>query len=736
MNVIPLHMPAVSFIHPSLAWWAVGVGVLPILVHLLHRRRHRRIKWAAMEFLLAASRRSARRVRIEQWVLLALRTAIVVLLALALARPFTAAAPLADVTRTHGHRIIVLDNSYSMGTLIDGGQTLFDRAKDVARNLIASFAASDAVSLVTLAKPAAAPIAQPAYDRRLTEAQLSEMTLSQQATDLAGGLTLAEEILEESKAPQGNRTVYLISDNAAKSWTPATSAAAPAVEAARTVAKDAQLYVIQVGPVQRDNLAVTAFEATSSLAGVGLPVELLIEVTNYSRRTADDVRVQIRRDGRIVRTLPFGAIEPSGAVRRTLMMEFDAPGDHRLEALLIGIEDDVLALDNAGRMALEVHEHVNLLLIDGKPGLTPISGQAGYLQTALAPKIAPADTTFVVPRTVTESELPAEVLEDFAMIALCNVRRLGEETWGRLAAYVRQGGGLLVFLGDQVDADDYNRYGFADGGGVLPAALGRPAYAIGEREQFVRFKPEPFTHPALRDFREADRSAIFLARIHQYVHLNRIDEASGVPILYYDNDAPAMVEKTLSRGRTCLINTTANMDWNNLPAKGDYVSLMMNLLQYLSPGRYAARNLLVGEPLQEPLTSAQCSMAHSVLLPAAMGNVSPTPSLRSTADGMELLLHDTNFAGFYELGIGSSSVLFAVNPDHGESDLTSLTGSRLMSLLDTHDDGAVQYVSDVESLRAHRAGAAYSELYMPLLIAVLFFLLIESFLAMKFGRRR
>src|SRR5687768_127527 len=79
-----------------LAFWQLGSGwmllwglaaALPILIHLWSRRRYREVTWAAMQFLLAAMRKNSRRILLEQWLLLAVRTLILLLLALALADP-------------------------------------------------------------------------------------------------------------------------------------------------------------------------------------------------------------------------------------------------------------------------------------------------------------------------------------------------------------------------------------------------------------------------------------------------------------------------------------------------------------------------------------------------------------------------------------------------------------------------------------------------------------------------
>ena len=97
------------FVHPGLALAAIGTGLIPVLIHLIHRRRYRRVPWAAMSFLMAAARRSAKRVALEHWLLLLVRIAAVVLLGLAVARPFLPATASWPVASTRSHRVLIVD---------------------------------------------------------------------------------------------------------------------------------------------------------------------------------------------------------------------------------------------------------------------------------------------------------------------------------------------------------------------------------------------------------------------------------------------------------------------------------------------------------------------------------------------------------------------------------------------------------------------------------------------------
>ena len=76
-----------NFVNPIFGWLALA-AVIPLIIHLLNRRRYHKIRWAAMEFLLKAIHKNKRRLQIEAIILLLLRMLIIVTLAFVLARPY------------------------------------------------------------------------------------------------------------------------------------------------------------------------------------------------------------------------------------------------------------------------------------------------------------------------------------------------------------------------------------------------------------------------------------------------------------------------------------------------------------------------------------------------------------------------------------------------------------------------------------------------------------------------
>src|ERR1700761_2708778 len=138
-----------TFLTPLLAWGML-LGAIPIIIHLLNRRRFRRGEWAPMRYLKLTIQRNRRRIQIEQLLLLLLRIALPVLLFVLLARPLVNPTGLERWLGGGGRvsHVLVIDDSLSMGYSADGPPA-FHRARDVVSALLTGVRAGDRCTLVT-----------------------------------------------------------------------------------------------------------------------------------------------------------------------------------------------------------------------------------------------------------------------------------------------------------------------------------------------------------------------------------------------------------------------------------------------------------------------------------------------------------------------------------------------------------------------------------------------------------
>ncbi len=385
---------------PMLGWLAAAAA--PIVIHLWSRSKHRQTSWAAMEYLLAAVRRQRRRLWIEQWLLLAVRTLLVVLLVLAVAEPYVEPARSALTAGGHSHRVLVIDGSYSMAYK-PTDQSRFERAKELARQIVEQSPRDDAFTLVLMSSPPRVVVAAPTLQPGTMVTEIGNLELTHATADLPATIGAVRQVIHGAERANLHLTrheVYFLTDLQRVSWMPKLSEAAAAgfLQQTGELADAATLFLIDLGQSQADNLAVTNLRAIDPLMTVGRDVQLEVELKNYGRQARGHQPVELLVDGRRVNQKET-EVPPEATATVGFSYRFDSPGDHAIEVRASG---DALDVDNHRFLAAPVRQSVRALCIDGRPAGTPFGGAADYLALALAPEGREADHALVQAEVVSE----------------------------------------------------------------------------------------------------------------------------------------------------------------------------------------------------------------------------------------------------------------------------------------------------------------------------------------------
>jgi hypothetical protein len=475
------------FLNP--AYLAAGSALvsLPILIHLINRMRFKRVRWAAMEFLLKSQKRNRRRLIIEQLLLLALRCLLVLLTVLLVSRYLFSFAMFEPQNTLH---VVVLDDSLSMsdqwkeeGEDKDSfklGKDLI--VKEIARNA-AQARTAQRLTLVYLSEPGTIR-----FDQRLNEQstqELQKVLADAQDTslrlDIAKGIEAAKTLFD--KVPQDQRILHLISDFRQRDWTEPDAAglfkrleelAAAKVRVNLVDAAHPYRSDLQPAPLYHDNLAVVELRPETRIAARNTPVQFMVTVANYGTSERKNVRVAVkvnggeRLEGSVAMTIPAG-----GSKSEPFQVSFDQLGFNQVSA---NLEKEEVGLqgDNTRYAVIDVRKQVPVLIIDGDPanGQKP-GGDRFHLQTLLTA----AHNYEVVPGAVEDLEKPD--LDRYSSVYLLNVRELGKKARENLENYVGAGGSVAFFMGDLVRADQYNKDLYRDGKGIFPVPLAdRPSAEI------------------------------------------------------------------------------------------------------------------------------------------------------------------------------------------------------------------------------------------------------------------
>lgn len=699
------------------------VGV-PILIHLLQRRRFRVVRWGAMEFLQVSQRQRRRRLLLEQLLLLLLRCLVIALVVLAVSRPVARAGAFSmPGGRGPIHAVLILDTSASMGYRAEaaGTETLLDRSRRRALELVErGLRQGDAVSIILATDPPRTLVRRPSLDLPAVAGLLRRSTpQTDLGTSYGKAARLALEILHES--PFVNREVYLFADNQAAGWE--GPAGQPA--AWEALAALARVIVLPAREAAAANVAVTGLRAARGLALVGGAARLQARIVNHGRTTARGVLARLEVDGKPTGAAQRVDVEPGKELSLTFSPLFAAPGVY---AVAVRLSPDRLPADDAAYLALRVRRSVRVVLLNGAPNLSTPQRDAGFfLQLALAPPAAGVSTepSPLELRTLTGASLGGATREADVVI-LSNVAALSEPDRRALAEFVQNGGGLLLFPGDRVNPALYNRDLLATRPPLLPARLGPLAATR------TTLDAATLDHPALDRFRGAQDVDVGTAEFLRYFRLEPApgDDSIRVMARFASGD-PALVERRFGLGRVVLAASAATTDWNTLPVKPFFLPLLHQLSAHLAGGADAARGGRVGEPQVRALPLAEATRTVTITGPGG-GRRTLKPEV--DARGASVTLPAPEQAGFYRLSIpGGTQDVLAVNLDPAESDLRILDQAALRRLLPLPALVWVGINEDlVSALARSRTGV---ELWRPLLIAAVLLLLLETMLAQLFGRR-
>jgi Aerotolerance regulator N-terminal/von Willebrand factor type A domain len=720
---------ALEFANPALLA-GVAAASIPIVIHLLNRRKFREMPWAAMRFLMAAIRKNQRRIRIEQWLLLAIRTLLILLVVMAMAKPFLEAFGNV-IAGGRTHRVLVLDNSLSMG-YATSGTSRFDEAKEVAARIVKDSRPGDAVSLIMMGSPPHVVIRDPLPNLNEVQKEIHELSLSDGATDLLASFGKIDQVLDVSSIPQ--KEIIFLTDLQGTSWRRKNAKEQEALDIILTklAARRPRSVVIDLGKDGSQNRAITDLRVEAPVVTAGSTVMVRGVIRNFGPSRVDGVSVHLIVDDRLgpeqALDLPVNEDVPV-----IFNHQFTTPGDHVVE---LRMEADQLPLDDSRVLVVPVKESLKVLLVDGHFKSEPFQSETDYLGEALAPSEgSPGQQGMIRPEVITESELAhRELGKNFDVVVLCNVGQFTQENVTELEDFLKQGGGLVIFGGDQVMADNYNRLLYADGKGLLPAEIGPMMGDAAKKGAKFGFDPLGYRHPIVAEFRgESDQviAGLTLALVWQYHKLKLPKDSTAQVALAFDDHDPAVIEAPHGRGKVILVATSADADWTTWPLHNSYPPIMQQIVLQAASGRLAERNIRVGQPYDQSFPLAGPSVTATVAPPRGQPLVT---RLQGAGGTSQLHFEQTELAGRYQVRIGPPLTVenaFSASSDPAESDLSKLDQLALQERLPGF---SFVHLTNVKELaRSAVSVGRRGELHRPLLYGAICLLLLESFLAWKFG---
>lgn len=545
---------------------AAAAVSIPIIIHLLNRRRYKIVDWAAMRFLLAAQKQTTRKIRLEQIILLVCRCLLLLLLVLAMASVMPWAEDLwawwnpegsVRKTRPEGrvHHILVLDGSLSMNQAVAGAPA-FKKAVDQAIAAVNKGNNGDGYSVLVMKDNPSWLVPKPSPVASRVIRQLEEATCSHGNASLASALNMVNSKIQENTKRYGTQVVYFFTDLQKASW---QSAIEQDKDAPKEVPKDkadvdpekekdnillqiqseAQFVLIDCGKEKAANCAVVDLYLRNPLITTGQTLEIVATLQNFGGKAQEaDVELKVAhpREASEGGPLPFQVVprekaearpmlEPGRRVERVFNYRFDKPGTYVLQVRAKGKDEDKLDQDNERHLVITVKEKVPILLVVGVPPElermklderdkraireTYMDQVAGTLRDVLNP--SPDEDrpwTRLIPDVITQRDfarMKRQDLFNYESVFLIDIGGPTEEEVELLDSFLRRGKGVVVSLGEHSTRElkKINDMLYKAGDGILPARLEKKIASPEHHFFSMDAEEKDFAVPPLRAFSDS-----------------------------------------------------------------------------------------------------------------------------------------------------------------------------------------------------------------------------------------
>ncbi len=734
-----------TFLNPFVLF-GLAAAAIPIILHLLNIRKLRTIEFSTLTFLKELQKSTMRKVKLRQWMLLILRTLLILLVVLAFSRPALKGSLAGLGTHAKTTMVIILDDTYSMSLHNEGGIFL-KQAQANAFRLIDMMKEGDDALFLRLSDVPQATIAEPTHDiRRLREA-VTQTTATYKQRTIEDALRLTARLLRQSK--NFNKEIYVLTDM--QKSTVMHYAMQTPDEHGHLFDSNVKLFVLPLTDKKFDNVGIDRVTIPSTLFQIGKPFTVEATVHNYSSANVANELASVYLDGARVMQKSISL----SAGTSTAASFAISPQRNGFIAGHVELEDDEFEADNKRYFSVYVPPQINVLLVSSH------AQSSHYINLALNVSTMGNKNATIVLHEITPAQLTTDAVAQSDVVILFDVNELSSLQAGQLAEFVsNRGGGILFFPGSAMNLQNYNTT-------ILPAfglpqmlPLKMPPYGtphsgtIPDRNSFLSFDKIDFDHPIFKGMFEENKSlvrqkqTIASPRIYTSIHFASTSNLQAIITLA--DGSPFVWEKKLGAGRVVGFSVGANTTWSDFPVKGIFIPLLYQSLLYAGSSENFLSNkneALAGEPIDVPASqfrrrTANAGVVQSVSMIAPDKNeFLLQPSMRSatsTRGSIVFTIEQTALPGIYTLREGRDTLgMIPVNIDPLESDGERATKENVFSMAERYgiSETSVAFIGNSAAIESAVLQTRYGvELWKYLLIAALIVAVIEMIVARE-GKR-
>jgi len=543
------------FLNPAVLFGLLAASI-PVLIHLLNLRKLKRIEFSTLAFLKELQKNKIRKVKLKQWILLALRVLIILVLVTAFARPTLKGVAIGGTTSAaKTTAVFILDNTPSM-SVVDAKGSYFNQAKATIKELLNQLQEGDEAALLLVAD-------QHNNDVRTTtnlsdfQKQVDGVKISDASGLLNNSIVKAAKILSGSQ--NFNKEIYILSDFQQGRLAEKNSLS----NLSQLLNDKVRIYTFDYSGKEVYNLGIDNIKLNTQIFEKNKPVSFNITITNYSSQAVSNLVVSLFINGER-NAQQSVSLNPGESKILTMNVIVNATG--YVDAFA-EIEDDEIMQDNRRYINFYIPKEVPVIIFTDNPS------DSKFVELALTAtnnsstlKITKKDLTQIASTTLTQYDVVFIIGSQNLVSGL-----------DRLRSYLNNGGSIFLMPGSNSTLSGFQKI-------TNELNIPSPTLTVGKINSDtnpIKFDKVDFNHPIFQDLYE-NKGKRNIESPEVYYHFKINTEGKGESIISLMDGSSFLSEFKSGKGKIFVLNTAPVLSWSNFPLKTIFAPLINKSVYYLA----------------------------------------------------------------------------------------------------------------------------------------------------------
>ncbi len=620
------------FLNPAVLFGLLAASI-PVIIHLFNLRKLKKIDFSTLAFLKELQKNKIRKIKLKQWILLALRVLIILFIVTAFARPTLKSVSIGGTTSAaKTSAVFILDDTFSM-SVVDQKGSYFNQAKEIIKEIISQLQEGDETGVILVSNPDE----EIALSSNLSEfiKNLEMIDINFISGNLDRALIRAAQVLSESK--NFNKEIYLLSDFQKNK----ISDEKTENDLSELFNENIRLYSFNLSSKEVFNISIDDIVIENQILEKEKPVNFLITITNNSNQDISSSVVSLFMDKERSAQKSFDL-----STGQSKVIDIQAtPKSSGFVDVFAEIETDEIDNDNKRFANLFIPEKISVGVFAEN------QGDLSFVKLAL--RTAGENRYTIEEKNI--NQLNTTRLDNYEVIIIAanEIKPAAE----KLKNFAVEGGGLILFPSSNPDVQKLNQLYPQLGLGINSEFIGQ----VGTDNLKLKIDKTEFEHPVFKDlFQNKADKKYESPELNAYYRLS----AAGNKIITVADGAPFLIEQKAGRGKIFIFNSAPVLSWSDFPLKSIFAPLINKSVVYLSAKDRDQNLFLAGE---EAVINLKNSNAPQIKI-IKPDNSEILIKLDDNQNRNYINFNNTDVAGNYKFFAGDNLFeVISVNTDPAES---------------------------------------------------------------------